>query len=76
MMREEKQQICDNIFEYITKELDEFIDDDIFIQTSMERLGELYYNRILSVIDNSNIELVNAVIRAVAPKNCELDNQE
>ena len=35
MMREEKQQICDNIFEYITKELDEFIDNDIFIQTSM-----------------------------------------
>lgn len=76
MMREEKQQICDNIFEYITKELDEFIDNDILIQTSMERLGELYYNRILSVIDNSNIELVNTVIRAVAPKNCELDNQE
>ena len=46
MMREEKQQICDNIFEYITKELDEFIDNDIFIQTSIERLDKLYYKRI------------------------------
>lgn len=74
--REEKQKICDDIFGYITKELAEWLDSDIFIKTSLERLGALYYNRILSVIDDSSIELVNAVIRAVAPKNCELDNQE
>lgn len=77
MTREEKQKICDNIFDYIAKELDEWIDSDIFTQVSLERLGELYYNRIISVIDNADIDLINAVIKTIAPKYCEhSDHQE
>ena len=77
MIREEKQKICDSIFDYIAKELDAWIDSDIFTQVSLERLGELYYNRIISVIDNTDIDLINAVIKTIAPKYCEhSDRQE
>lgn len=71
MMSEEKRRICDNIFDYISKELDNWIDNQIFIKSSMEELGELYYNHILDKVEDADTELLNAVIRTIKPRNIE-----
>lgn len=76
MMPEEKKKICDNIFEYISKKLYDWINDTIFTKTSMEELGEVYYNHVLSVVENANEELLNAVIRTVKPKNVGGDSKK
>ena len=41
MTSDEKQKICENIFLYITTELDDWMDTQIFTRTSMKELGEL-----------------------------------
>ena len=45
MTSDEKQKICENIFLYITTELDDWMDTQIFTRTSMKELGELYYSQ-------------------------------
>lgn len=76
MTSEEKQKICDNIVEYITKELRIWLDNQIFIKTSMENLGELYYNHILDEIEDADACLLNAVIQTIKPRNIECKTQE
>ncbi|QNU66272.1 hypothetical protein EHE19_015510 [Ruminiclostridium herbifermentans] len=75
MTKEEKRNICDNIFEYIKEDLSEWLDDEIFVKTSMEQLGELYYKHTQSTVVNATEELLNAVIRTISPKNVEYNNQ-
>lgn len=76
MTPEEKQTICDSIFKYISGELCDWMDNAIFTKTSMENLGELYYNHILDEIENSDTQLLNAVIRTTKPRNVECKTQE
>lgn len=76
MTAEEKQKICDNIFQYITKKLDDWMDDQIFTKTSMKELGELYYNHVLNEVENADTYLLNAVIRTVKPRNVSCTTQE
>lgn len=75
MTKEEKRNICDNIFEYIKEDLSEWLDDEIFVKTSMEQLGELYYKHTQSSVVNATEELLNAVIRTISPKNVKYNNQ-
>ena len=42
----------------------------------MSELGELYYNHILSNIENAETHLLNAVIKTVKPRNIECETQE
>jgi len=72
----EEKNICDNIFEYIKGELSEWLDSDIFTKSTMEQLGELYYNHILLVVNNSDTELLNAVIRTISPKDIQYNCTE
>ena len=76
MTADEKQKICDNIFQYITKKLDDWMDNQIFTKTSMKELGELYYNHVLNEVENADTHLLNAVIRTVKPRNVECITQE
>lgn len=76
MTLEEKQIICDNIFKYISSELRDWMDYEIFTKTSFENLGELYYNHVLNEVENSDTDLLNAVIRTVKPRNVECRTQE
>lgn len=76
MMPEEKKKICDNIFNYISKELDDWMDNQIFVKSSMEELGELYYNHILSEVEDADTELIDAVIRTIKPRNIECKVQK
>ena len=57
MTADEKQKICDNIFQYITKKLDDWMDNQIFTKTSMKELGELYYNHVLNEVENADTHL-------------------
>ena len=76
MTPEEKQNICDNIFNYISKELYGWMDNQIFVKETMEELGELYYNHVLDEVENADIELLNAVIRTIKPRNVECEVQK
>lgn len=76
MLTEEKQRICDAIFNYITKELDVWIDSQIFTKTSFSELGELYYTHILNNVENADMTLLNAVIRRIKPRDIECNTQE
>lgn len=76
MTADEKKKICDNIFQYITKKLDDWMDNQIFIKTSMKELGELYYNHVLNEVENADAHLLNAVIRTIKPRNVECITQE
>lgn len=74
MTPEERQNICDNIFNYISKELYGWMDNQIFVIETMEDLGQLYYNHVLDEVENADTELLNAVIRTIKPRNvaCEV----
>ena len=61
MISDEKQKICENIFLYITTELDDWMDTQIFTRTSMKELGELYYSHVLNEVENADTDLLNAV---------------
>lgn len=61
MTSDEKQKICENIFLYITTELDDWMDTQIFTRTSMKELGELYYSHVLNEVENADTDLLNAV---------------
>lgn len=76
MTAEEKQKICDNIFRYISRELGDWMDNQIFTKTSMKELGELYYNHVLSEVESADAHLLDAVIRTVKPRNVECTTQE
>lgn len=76
MLTEEKQRICDAIFHYITKELDVWIDSQIFTKTAFSELGELYYIHILNNVENADMTLLNAVIRRIKPRDIECNTQE
>ena len=64
-MASDEKEICDNIYQFITKKLDNWMDNEIFIKTSREELGKLYYNHILEEVENSEVQLVNIVIRTM-----------
>lgn len=76
MLTEEKQRICDAIFHYITKELDVWIDSQIFTKTAFSELGELYYIHILNNVENADMTLLNAVIRGIKPRDIECNTQK
>lgn len=76
MTADEREKICDNIFQYITKKLDDWMNNQIFTKTSMNELGELYYNHVLNEVENADTHLLNAVIGAIRPKNVECITQE
>ena len=76
MTSDEKQKICKNIFLYITTELDDWMDTQIFTMTSMKQLGELYYNHVLNEVENADTDLLNTVIRTIKPSDIEYNSQE
>lgn len=76
MVTDEKQKICDAIFYYITKELETWIDAQIFAKTTFPELGELYYTNILNNVENADATLLNEVIKALKPRNIECNTQE
>ena len=75
-MTEEKIKICDNIFQYITKDLDDWMDNQIFTKISMNELGKLYYNHVLNEVENADAQLLNEVIKTIKPRNIECATQE
>ena len=67
-MNMENKQICDKIFEVIFEKLELLIEEEIFLKTSYEKLGEFYYNYILSNVDGATMDLINSVVRTLRKK--------
>jgi hypothetical protein len=76
MTTTEKQKIYDNIYQYIIKGLDDWMDDQIFKKPSMKELGKLYYNHILNEVEDADSNLLNKVIKNIKSWNVEYTTQE
>ena len=57
MIADENWKIRDNIFQFITEKLDDWMDKQIFTRTFMKELGELYYNHMLNEVENAGTHL-------------------
>ena len=72
----EEKDICDEIFKFITEDLTECIDGEIFLKATLKDLGEFYYNKILNNVRGSNERMINAVIKALSGKGVVLNCKE
>lgn len=63
--KEEKNEVCSKIYKYMSCELEEILDDNIFAFDSMESIGELYYHTIISSVENASDELLDIVIKHI-----------
>lgn len=64
-------QICNQLFQYITLDLSKCLDAEIFVKSTMMELGEFYFNKAISSISGANDNLLKIVIKAIY-KNEEL----
>lgn len=76
MVDTEEKNICDEIFKFITEDLSDSIDGEIFLKTTLKDLGEFYYKNILNNVRGSNDQLINAVISALSGKGVVLNCKE
>lgn len=63
--KDEKNEVCSKIHEYMIYKLEEIIDDELFNCSSMEGVGEFYYHNILKEVENASEELIDVVIRHI-----------
>lgn len=70
------KEICDNIFKYISDDLECCIDAEVFDKTSFVDLGKYYYNKVLESVINATEELLQIVIRFMAGKKGSVENQD
>ena len=64
---QEKDTIYDLIFTYISSNLENWDEPIVLKQKSMESLGQLYYDQILSTIPKSSNDLINDIIQRIQP---------
>lgn len=75
-MDNEKKTICDNLYKYITDELSNCIDDELFTKNSFEELGKFYYEKALAQVNDSTDTLLQAVIRTIVHKDMTFENSD
>lgn len=73
-MDSKKKVICDNLYKYITDELANCIDDELFTRATFEELGEYYYNKALAQANDATDLLLQTVIRFMGPKNLSFES--
>lgn len=66
-------EICHSIYEYITEELKNCIDNDLFLKNSFEELGKYYFDITLMNVKNATTDLIRAVIDTFATKDSVLE---
>lgn len=74
-MDEQEIKICKMIADYIVIELHKWIEDTLFTVTSLNNLGELYYNHIKNEVPGATDELIKKAIEIQNPRNvsCSTD---
>lgn len=70
----QKKVICDNLYKYITGELANCIDDELFTRATLEELGEYYYNKALAQVNDATDTLLQTVIRFMGHKDLAFEN--
>lgn len=75
-MDENSRKICGKIKDYIFEELKNNISDWMFEATSLEELGRICYEQILSTVDGSTDELIKIVIETFSSKESRFENRE
>ncbi|WP_341282073.1 hypothetical protein [Paenibacillus sp. FSL H8-0537] len=73
-MDNEKKVICDKLYKYITDELVNCIDDELFRKVTLEELGEFYYKKALAQVNDATDMLLQTVIRFKAHKDFVFEN--
>lgn len=63
-----ENMVEDRIFDYISGEINQWIDESIFQKQSFDELGKLYYNHILCSIEDANIDSLNSVVKKLKYK--------
>ncbi len=74
LMNSGKKVICDNLYKYITDELANCIDDELFTKVTIEELGEFYYKKALSHVNDATDTLLQTVIRFMVRKESTFEN--
>ncbi|MCE3204111.1 hypothetical protein [Paenibacillus sonchi] len=70
------QHICEDIHHYMIDILSNCIDPDIFSCSTLEDLGELYFQKILAAISESTEDHIKALIRTLVHKNMTLECED
>ncbi|MBT2763385.1 hypothetical protein [Paenibacillus sp. ISL-20] len=73
-MDSERKVICDNLNKYITDELANCIDEELFTKATLEELGEFYYKKALSQVNDATDILLQTVIRFKVHKDLAFEN--
>lgn len=64
MLADNETAICDRLYQYINFDLPEYHSPEIFTKTTLEELGEFYFNKAISSVDGANDKLLSIVIKA------------
>lgn len=73
-MNQEEENICKAIHHFIIFELEEYIDEDIFLQDDIIQLGQFYFDRILISVSGATDKLIKVVIRSIASRDPNFSN--
>ncbi len=65
MLSENEKDICKNLYRYIKIDLYDCIDSEIFLKSTVQELGEFYFNKAVESVDGANNRLLNTVIKSV-----------
>ncbi|MBB6630652.1 hypothetical protein [Clostridium algidicarnis] len=69
MLIENENAICQELYQYIKFDLYDCIDSEIFTKSTMQELGEFYFNKAVGSVDGANDRLLNIVIKSVLKNN-------
>lgn len=75
MITESEKAICDRLFQYINFDLHNCLDFNIFAKSTLQELGEFYFNKAVDSVDGANARLLKIVIKATQ-RNDEISNMD
>ena len=75
MITESEKAICDSLFQYINFDLHNCLDFNIFAKSTLQELGEFYFNKAVDSVDGANARLLKIVIKAIQ-RNNEISNMD
>ena len=65
MLTETEVIICKRLFKYMKLDLYDYLDPEIFTKSTLQDLGEFYFNKVISNVNGANDKLVKIVIKSI-----------
>jgi len=69
MLTVKENEICDNLFKYINYTLRDYVDAEMFAKSTLQELGEFYFNNAIGNVDGANDRLLKIVINTIRNDN-------